>query len=177
MASWGVEVRWRAQKEWQEEMVKLQNAVMSKVLGATKGSMGRKTATIGAVEDIETFARAARGHFLARTICVPDRARIGERDKKLEDRGNLSLGEFCWGGDVEVVELGACQTSMKDEWAQAIERVRVGSVVVYIDGSRNDAGQVGGGWFAKGTDGGAGLWERLPRYGMARLQACARYCE
>ena len=34
VASWGVEISWRGQKEWRQEMTLLQNAAMRKTLGA-----------------------------------------------------------------------------------------------------------------------------------------------
>ena len=77
VASWGVEIGYRGQKEGRQEMTLLQNAAMRKALGAVKGSSGRKANAIAAVEDVETFAKAATGRFLARTLCDPPRAGIG----------------------------------------------------------------------------------------------------
>ena len=77
VASWGVEIRWRGQREWRHEMTLLQNAAVRKTLGAVKRSSGRKANAIATVEDVETFARAASGRFLARTLCDPLRAGIG----------------------------------------------------------------------------------------------------
>ena len=68
VASWGVEIGWRGQKEWRHEMTLLQNVAMRKTLGAVKGTSGRKAGAIAAVEDVETFARAATAKFLARTL-------------------------------------------------------------------------------------------------------------
>ena len=52
-------------------MTLLQNAVMQTALGAVKGSCGTKANVIAAVEDVEKFAKAATGRFLARTLCDP----------------------------------------------------------------------------------------------------------
>ena len=52
VASWGVEIGWRSQKEWRHEMTLLQNAAMRKTLGAVKGSSGRQTGAIAGVEDV-----------------------------------------------------------------------------------------------------------------------------
>ena len=59
VASWDVEISWRGQREWRHEMTLLQNEAMWKTLGVVKGSFGRKASSIAAVEDVETFARAA----------------------------------------------------------------------------------------------------------------------
>ena len=48
---------------------------------------------VAAVEDVETFARAAAGRFLARTMCDPVRTVVvGAGDPVLEGKGELSLG-------------------------------------------------------------------------------------
>ena len=62
------------------ETTLLQNVGMRKTLSAMKGTSGRKTNAIAAVEDVETFAKAATGWFLARTLCDPQRAGIGVVD-------------------------------------------------------------------------------------------------
>ena len=64
VASCGVEIGWRGQREWRHEITLLQNAAMRETLGAVKGSSGRKANAIAAMEDVETFARAAAGRFL-----------------------------------------------------------------------------------------------------------------
>ena len=111
VASWGIEVGWQGQKEWKSEMTLLQNAAIRKTLSAVKDSSGRKANAIAAVEDVETFAKAASGRFLARTLCDPLRAGIGQGDEDLAERGTLSLGGCCWCGEVHVVNLGLCKTS------------------------------------------------------------------
>ena len=92
VASWGVEIGWRGQREWRHEMTLLQNAAMRETLGAVKGSSGRKANAIAAVEDLETFARAAAGRFLARTLCDPPRAGVGVVDEVIAGKGRLLLG-------------------------------------------------------------------------------------
>ena len=105
VASWVVEIWWRGQNEWRQEMALLQNAAMRKALGAVKGSSGRKVNAIAAVEDLETFAKAATGRFLARTLCDPPRAGIGVVDEGIPAKGRLSFGGVCWPGSVDVVDL------------------------------------------------------------------------
>ena len=61
-------------------MTRLQNAALRKVTGAVRGSSGSKVEAIAAVEDVETFARASAGRFLARTMCDPGRAGAGSVD-------------------------------------------------------------------------------------------------
>ena len=183
VASWGVEIGWRGQKEWRHEMTLLQNAAMRKTLGAVKGSSGRKASAIAAVEDVETFARAATGRFLARTLCDPPRAGIGVVGKGIAGKGQLSCGGECWRGLVEVVDLGPCKSSTPEVWERAIKEASEGRLVevvdlgpcksatpevweraikeasegrlvVYTDGSRDLDGRVGGGWHA--AENGAG---------------------
>ena len=79
-------------------MTLLQNVTMQKALGAMKGSSGRKANAIAAVEDVETFAKAATGRFLVRTLCNPPRAGIGLVDEGITGRGQLSLRGECWRG-------------------------------------------------------------------------------
>ena len=113
VASWSVEIRWRGQKEWRQEMTLLQNAAMRKALGAVKGSSGRKANAIAAVEDVETFAKAATGRFLASTLCDPPRAGIGVVDEGITGTGRLSFGGTCWRGSVDVVDLGPSKSSTR----------------------------------------------------------------
>ena len=135
-------------------MTLLQNVAMRKTLGAVKGTSGRKASAIAAVEDVETFARAATGRFLARTLCDPLRAGVGMVDKGIAGKGQLSYGGECWRRHVDVVDLGPCKSSTSEVWERAIKEAGVGRLVVYTDGSRDGGGQVGGGWYA--TENGAG---------------------
>ena len=112
---------------------------------AVQGSSGRKASAIAAVEDVETFAKAASGRFLARTLCDPLREGIGQVDGHLAEMGMLSLVGHCWGGEVHVVDLGPCKTSTPIAWEEAISNTAGGKLVIYTDGSRDDDGRVGGG--------------------------------
>ena len=153
--SWGVEIGWRGQKEWRHEMTLLQNAAMRKTLGAVKGSSGRKANAIAAVEDVETFTRAAAGRFLARTVCDPPRAGVGVVDEEIAGTGQLSFGGDCWHRHVDVVDLGSCKSSTSKVWEQAIKEVGERRLVVYTDGSRDGDGRVGVGWHASGNGAGS----------------------
>ena len=155
VASWGVEIGWRGQKEWRHEMTLLQNVAMRKTLGVVKGSSGRKTVAIAAVEDVETFARAATGRFLARTLCDPPRAGIGVVDKGIAGKGQLPYEGECWHGHVDVVDLGPCKSSTPEVWERAIKEAGEGKLVVYTDGSRDIGGQGGGRWYAPGNGAGS----------------------
>ena len=135
-------------------MTLLQNAVLRKTLEAVKGSSGRKANAIAAVEDVETFARAASGRFLARTLCDPSRAGIGVVDERIGGQGHLSLGGDCWRGCVDVIDLGPCKSSSPAVWEWAIREAGEERMVVYTDGSRNGDGRVGGGWHARGNGAG-----------------------
>ena len=78
-------------------METLQYAALRKCTGAVIGSRRTLVRGVAAVEDVETFARAAAGQFLARMICDPVRARVvGAGDLVLEGKGELSLGGACW---------------------------------------------------------------------------------
>ena len=71
VASWGIEVGWRGQKERRVEMEKLQYTALWKCTGAVVGARKVYVQTVAAVEGLEMFARASAGRFLARTMCNP----------------------------------------------------------------------------------------------------------
>ena len=71
VASWGLEVEWRVQREWREIMEKLQYAAFRKCTGAVVGARKELVRNVAAVESLEMFARASVGRFLVRTICDP----------------------------------------------------------------------------------------------------------
>ena len=116
-----------------------------------KRTSERKANAIAAVEDVDMFATAAAGRFLAWTMCDPVRAGIGQLDETLAAVGELSLGGTCWRGDVNLVDLGPCRTATAMEWEKAIRGAAGGDLVVYTDGSRDQEGGVGGGWYANGN--------------------------
>ena len=155
VASWGVEIGWRGQKEWRQEMTLLPNAAMRKALGAVKGSSRRKANAIAAVEDVETFAKAATMRFLARTLCDPPRAGIGVVDEGITGKGRLLFGGTCWRGRVDVVDLGPSKSSACEVWERAIREAGERRLVIYPDGSRDSDGRVGGGWHAPGNGAGS----------------------
>ena len=107
VASWGVEVGWRGQRKWREEMESLQYVALQKCTRAVLRSRRALVRGVVAVEDVEVFVRAAASRFLARTLCDPDRAGVvAADDPVLVGKGALSLGGPCWHGIVEVVDLG-----------------------------------------------------------------------
>ena len=136
-------------------MTLLQNAALRKTLGAVKGSSGRKANAIGAIDDVETFARAASGRFLVRTLSDPQRAGIGVVDQRIAGQGNPSPRGDCWRGCVDVLEPGPCKWSSSAEWERAIRQAGAERLVVYTDGSRDGDGRVGGGWHAPGNGAGS----------------------
>ena len=136
-------------------MTLLQNTALRKTLGAVKGSSGRKANALAAVEDVETFARAAAGRFLAHTVCDPTRAGVGVVDEGIAGKGQLSIGGDCWRGHVDVVDLGPCKTSTSEVWERAIKEAGERRLVVYTDGSRDSDGRVGGGSHASGNGAGS----------------------
>ena len=116
VASWGVEVGWRGQREWREEMESLQYVALRKCTGVVLGSRKSLVQGVVAVEDVETFAKAAAGRFLALTMCDPIRAGVAAADKPvLSGMGVLSLAGACWYGVVEVVHLGLSREASVEE--------------------------------------------------------------
>lgn len=69
--------------------------------------------------------------------------------------GTLSLVDRCERGEVHVVDLGPCGTSTSAVWEEAIKNAAGGRLVAYMDGSRDDDGRVGGGWYADGNRAGS----------------------
>ena len=164
VAAWGVEIGWRGQREWREMMGKLQYQALRKCTGAVVGAEKVLVRQIAAVEDMETFAEAAQGRFLARAISDPGRAGVPDPPRGID--GELSLGGTCWRGSIEVVDLGCMRESGTEEWEEAIRACRGESQVVYLDGSMT-GGLVGGGWACEGAGGGsvalgscATVWDR-----------------
>ena len=147
VASWGIEVVWRGQREWHEMMEKLQYAALRKCTGAVVGARKEYVRKMAAVEGVETFACAAAGRFLARTMCDPIRAGVAEVvDTVMAGAGELSLGGRCWRGAVELVDLGVGAGGSSRDWEGAIAGVSGGCIVPFTDGSRDVAGRVAGGW-------------------------------
>ena len=150
IASWGVEVGWRGQREWRDEIGSLQYAALRKCTAVLRS---RRTLVRGvaAVQDVETFAMAA-GWFLTQTMCDPVRAGVAAADDPLlVGKGALSLVGSCWHGIVEVVDLGLGGDASVGEWEVAIEWARGGGALLFTNGSRDDSGRVGGGcWGARG---------------------------
>ena len=120
-----------------------------------KGNSGRKANAIAEVEDVVTFGKAMTGRFLARTLCEPPCAGISVVDERITGRGQLSIGGDCWRGHVDVVNLGPCKSSSSAGWERAIQKAGERRVVVYTDGSRDDDGQVRGGWHLPGNGAGS----------------------
>lgn len=58
--------------------------------------------------------------------------------------GQLSISGICWKGHVPVVELGPCTTATIEEWMGAINNAKGQSLVVYMNGSMDQEGQMGG---------------------------------
>ena len=156
VASWGVEVAWRWQREWREEMESLQYAALRKCIGAVLGSRRTLVRGVATVEDVETFATAAAGRFLAPTMCDPVCTGVAEADDPvLAGKGVLSLVGTCWRREVCVVDLGLSGDASAAEWEEAIERagvVRICSSQMGVGRSRVTSGVVGG-----DPGGGAGL--------------------
>ena len=175
MASWGLQIGWWGQKEWRQELTLLQNAAMWKTLGAVKGSSRRNANAIAAVEDVETFAKAATGRFLTRTLCDPPPTGIGVVDEVITGKGQLSLGGVCWRGSVDVVDLGPCKSSTSAVWERAIREAGERRLLVYTDGSRDSDGRVGAGGMLRETE--LAVWRSAtsPLCGMGKWQEYVKH--
>ena len=134
----------------------LQYAVLRKCNGAVLGSRKTLFRGVAAVEDFETFVRAAAGRFLARTMCDPVRVGVAAQDDPLLlGMGALSLGAACWRGRVDVVDLGLDGGASAVEWEEAIGQAGRGAALLFTDGSRSESGRVGGGWWDSRGGGGS----------------------
>ena len=136
-------------------MTLLQNAAFRKTLGTVRGSSGKKVNTIAAVEDVETFVKAASDRLLTRTLCDLLCAGVGQVDEGLAEEGELWFGGKCWWGEVHMIDVEHCKTSALTLWEGAFKCATGGRLVVYMDGSRDGGGRVGGGWYANGNGAGS----------------------
>ena len=128
-------------------MEKLQYAVLRKCTGAVAGARKEYMRKVAVVEGVETFARAAVGRFLARTMYDPSRAGVAvSRDAVMAGAGDLLLGGACWRGEVATVDLVVGTGGEARDWGGVISRVAGGCVVAFFDGSRDESGQVARGW-------------------------------
>ena len=133
----------------------MQYVALRKCTGAVLGSRRTLVSRVAAVEDVETFARAAAGRFLTRMMCNPVRTGVAAADDPvLVAKGALSLCGTCWQGDIEVVDLGLNGRSSMREWEAAIEGAWGSDSLLFTDGSHDESGRVGGGWW--GSRGGSG---------------------
>ena len=146
VASWGVEVGWRAQKEWRTEMESLQYNALRKCTGAVVGAERSLVSKVAGVEGVECFAEGACGRFLARTMADPERAGVAEVPLPLVGCGELSLGRRCWGGVIEMVDIGQTAGDSATSWEEAIRQAAGDMRVIFTDGSMSEDGRIGGGW-------------------------------
>ena len=101
---------------------------------------------VTAVEDVETFSRAAAGRFLAWAIYDPICTGVAAADDAvLDGKGALSLGGACWRFEVIVVDVGLDGDSSATEWEEDILHVGRGASLIFADGSRAESGSIGGG--------------------------------
>lgn len=128
-------------------MEKLQYAAVGKCTGVVVGARKEYVRKVAAVEEVEMFARASAGPFLARTLCNPSRAGVAEcGDPAVVGKGPLSLGGPYWRGKVATVDFGIGLGGLGVDWEGAICRVREGFLIPYTDSSRDGFGRVAGGW-------------------------------
>ena len=155
VASWGVEVGWRAQREWRSEIESLQYNALQKctwvVIGAERTLMNK----VVGVDSVECFAEGACGRFLARTMADPSYTGVAEVPLLLVGCGELLLGGKCWRAVIVEVDVGQSAGDTAASWEAAIRRAVRGMRVVFTDGSMSEDGRIGWGWFSEGLGGGA----------------------
>ena len=66
VATWGVELGWRGQKRWVEELVRLQYDSLRKCVGAVKGASKEKVRNIVGVEKVVTCLDGVQARFVAK---------------------------------------------------------------------------------------------------------------
>lgn len=126
-------------------MKKLQYAAVGKCTGVVVGARKEYVRKVAAVEDVEMFARASAGRFLARTICDLSWAGVAEcGDTAVVGKGPLSLVGPCWRGKVATIDLGLGSGGLGVDWEGAISSVREGCLIAYTDSSRDGFGRVAG---------------------------------
>lgn len=107
VASWGIVVGWRVQREWRVEMEKLQYAVLRNCTGTVVGARREYVRKVAVVESVEMFARASGGRFLACKMCDPSRAGVARcAAATLVGKGVLCLVGPCWRDGVSTVDIG-----------------------------------------------------------------------
>ena len=147
VASLGIEVGWRGQREWRVEMEKLQYAGCRKCTGAVVGARKEYVRKVAAVDSVEMYARASAGHFLTRTMSNLSRAGVAEcGDPAMVGKRSLSLGGPRWGCWMATANLGVGSYGLVVDWEDDIYRVVEGCLVAYYDGRRDKLGRVAGGW-------------------------------
>ena len=71
VALWGSELGWRGQKEWEEEMNKLQYQALRKCTGAVKGARREVVSQIAGVESPRMVMDAAQARLMAKVMRDP----------------------------------------------------------------------------------------------------------
>ena len=147
VASWGLDVAWRGQREWRGLMEKLQYAALRKCMGAVVGARKESVWKVAVVESVEMFGRALVGRFLARLMYDPSRAGVAvDFDSAVEGMGDLSLGGPYWRGEVVAIEVEVGSGGMKEELEEVILKVSGGCTVAFTYGSKDKEVKVAGGW-------------------------------
>ena len=75
-----------------------------------RGSSGKKVKTIAAVEDVETFVKAASDRLLTRTLCDLFCAGVGQVDEGLA--AGMVVAESVEGGMLIAIEPAVLRSAM-----------------------------------------------------------------
>ena len=183
VATWGVELGWRGQKRWEEELERLQYDSLRRCVGAVRGAGKEKVRKIAGVERISTYLDGMQARFVVRMVkekflCgmlwdggIQRAPRIagqhGEFDTTMDYvaaktlaplMGEVSPGALVQKVDIPVVDLEVSEDAPRWAWEEAIERAMVGHIKIYTNGCKDADCAVGGAW-----------WRSSGKFGTRRL--------
>ena len=161
VALWRAELGCKGQKAWLKEFERLQYQALRKCTGTTLGASREQVNHIARVQDVKTILESTQVRYLAR--CATDPTTTSDlwdapphlkkptvADRLMAQAGVKSKEEIEWGGDIERFELQQINLQCgpytpTTTWEKAISLISRTSM--YTDGSRSEAGVVGGGYY------------------------------
>ena len=72
---------------------------------------------------------------------------IEDKARALAPNGRISWGGPCEVGEIAIINLPTTRDSTKERWELGINEVGEGKVVIFSDGSKQENGRVGAGWY------------------------------
>ena len=76
VTTWGVEIGWRGQKEWEKAIIKLQYQALRKATGTVLGSRASKVDKIIVVESVPTLMVSTQARLIAKSM--EDPTKVGD---------------------------------------------------------------------------------------------------